>query len=102
MPTRMGPMRTSRTSRHPGSWAILTKRLPSPARLAAGVRVLPVVRRGPPWDKLLNVATDYGAEVVVVGSSGQRGVTRGFPLGSVASRVLALSSRSVFVTRSGR
>jgi nucleotide-binding universal stress UspA family protein len=66
-----------------------------------GVRVLPLVRRGPPWDKLLNVATEYGAEVVVVGSSGQRGMTRGFPLGSVASRVLALSSRSVFVTRGG-
>jgi nucleotide-binding universal stress UspA family protein len=65
-----------------------------------GVRVEPLVRRGPPWDKILNVATDYGAEMVVIGSCGQRGAIRGFPLGSVASRVLALSTRSVLVARS--
>lgn len=64
-----------------------------------GVRVEPLVRRGPPWDKILNVATEYGADMVVVGSSGQRGASPGFPLGSVASRVLALSTRSVLLAR---
>ena len=64
-----------------------------------GVHIEPLVRRGPPWEKILNVATDYGAELVVVGSSGERGMTRGFPLGSVAHRVLALSTRSVLVAR---
>jgi len=64
-----------------------------------GVHVEPLVRRGPPWDKVLNVVTEYGAELVVVGSSGQRGAPRGFPLGSVASRVLALSTRCVLVAR---
>jgi nucleotide-binding universal stress UspA family protein len=65
-----------------------------------GIRVEPLVRRGPPWEKILNVATEYGAEMIVVGCSGQRGATRGVPLGSVASRVLALATRSVLVARS--
>jgi nucleotide-binding universal stress UspA family protein len=65
-----------------------------------GIHVEPLVRRGPPWDKILNVATEYGAEVVVVGCSGQRGTMRGLPLGSVAARVLALSTRCVLVARS--
>src|ERR1700722_8475595 len=30
-----------------------------------GIHVVPLVRRGPPWDKILNVATEYGAEMVV-------------------------------------
>jgi nucleotide-binding universal stress UspA family protein len=64
-----------------------------------GIHVEPLVRRGPPWEKILNVATEYGAELVVVGSRGQRGTSSGFPLGSVASRVLALSTRSVLVAR---
>ncbi len=64
-----------------------------------GVHVEPLVRRGLPWEKLLNVATEYGAELIVVGCSGQRGESRGLPLGSVVSRVLALSSRSVVVAR---
>jgi nucleotide-binding universal stress UspA family protein len=63
-----------------------------------GIRVEPVVRRGAPWDKILNVATEYGAEFVAVGATGQRG--GGFPLGSVASRVLALSARPVIVAPS--
>jgi nucleotide-binding universal stress UspA family protein len=65
-----------------------------------GVHVEPCVRRGAPWDKILNVATEYGAEVVIIGSSGQREAIPGFPLGSVASRVLALSRRCVLVARS--
>jgi nucleotide-binding universal stress UspA family protein len=61
-----------------------------------GIHVEALVRRGAPWDKILNVATEYGAEFVAVGATGQRGV--GFLLGSVTSRVLALSARSVIVT----
>jgi nucleotide-binding universal stress UspA family protein len=67
-----------------------------------GVHVEPLVRRGRPWEKILNVATEYGAELIVVGSSGQSGETRGLPLGSVVSRILALSTRSVVVARSHR
>jgi nucleotide-binding universal stress UspA family protein len=64
-----------------------------------GVHVEPLVRRGPPWEKILNAATEYGAEMIVVGSTGQRGTTPGVPLGSVAARVLALSTRCVLVAR---
>jgi nucleotide-binding universal stress UspA family protein len=64
-----------------------------------GIHVAPCVRRGAPWEKILNVATEYGAEMVIIGCSGQRGATREFPLGRVASRVLALSTRCVFVAR---
>ena len=65
-----------------------------------GVHIEPLVRRGPPWDKILNVATEYGADMIVVGRTGQRGETRGILLGSVASRVLALSPRCVLLARS--
>ena len=68
----------------------------------SGVHVEPLVRRGPPWEKIVNVATEYGAEMIVVGRSGQRGATRGIPLGSVPIRVLALSTRyCVLVARLG-
>ena len=58
-----------------------------------GIRVEPCTRRGAPWDKILNVATEHGAEVIVVGKSGQRG----YPLGSVTTRLVALSKRCVLV-----
>jgi nucleotide-binding universal stress UspA family protein len=64
-----------------------------------GIHVEPCVRRGAPWEKILNVATEYGAEMIIIGRSGQREATSGFPLGSVASRVLALSTRCVLVAR---
>jgi nucleotide-binding universal stress UspA family protein len=66
-----------------------------------GIRVEPLVRRGPPWEKILNAATEYGAEMIVVGRSGRRGTARGILLGSVASRVLALSTRCVLVAPLG-
>jgi nucleotide-binding universal stress UspA family protein len=68
-------------------------------RFGPGVHVEPLVRRGRPWEKILNVATEYGAELTVVGSTGQTGGTRGLHLGSVVNRVLALSTRSVVVAR---
>jgi len=77
----------------------LAKEIHASGATRRGVHIEPLVRRGPPWDKILNVATDYGAELVVIGSSGQRGSACGFPLGSVASRVLALSTRPVLVVR---
>ncbi len=64
-----------------------------------GIYVEPLVRRGPPWEVISTVAREYRADLVVVGATGQRGVTRGIPLGSVASRLLALSMCSVVVAR---
>jgi nucleotide-binding universal stress UspA family protein len=42
------------------------------------------LRQGRPWEKILNVATEYGAELIVVGCSGQRGETRGLLLGTAS------------------
>jgi nucleotide-binding universal stress UspA family protein len=61
------------------------------------VRVDPVVRRGAPWDKLINVATEFGAELIVVGADGQRGASNEHFLGTVANRLATTSSRSVAV-----
>jgi nucleotide-binding universal stress UspA family protein len=61
-----------------------------------GIHVEPCIRRGAPWDKILNVATEYGAELIVLGKSGQRG----YPLGSVTMRVLTLAKRCVVVAPS--
>jgi len=66
-----------------------------------GIRVEPLVRRGAPWVKILNVATECGADLVAVGATGQRGSEAGFPFGGVTGRVLALSARSVLVARPG-
>jgi nucleotide-binding universal stress UspA family protein len=83
----------------PNLLAQLAQEIALSRRNGPGVHVEPVVRRGRPWEKILNVATQYGAELIVVGSTGQNGETIGLPLGSVVSRVVALSTRSVVVAR---
>jgi nucleotide-binding universal stress UspA family protein len=60
-----------------------------------GIRVEQIVRRGAPWDKLLNVAADLGADLIVVGANGQRGSAA--YLGSVTMRLAANSTRCVLV-----
>ena len=64
------------------------------------VHIEPVVRRGAPWDKLVNVATELGAELIVVGADGQRGASHARFLGTVANRLASISSRSVVVVPS--
>jgi universal stress protein A len=64
------------------------------------VHIEPVVRRGAPWDKLVNVATEFGAELIVVGADGQRGASHARFLGTVAHRLATTSSRSVVVVPS--
>jgi nucleotide-binding universal stress UspA family protein len=63
------------------------------------LRVESIVRRGPPWEKLANVATELGAELIVVGADGQRGVSNDGFIGTVASRLVSKSPRSVVVVR---
>jgi len=67
---------------------------------ACNVSVDAVVRRGPPWEKLANVATELGADIIVVGTDGQRGAARQGLLGTVPSRLVATSPRSVVVVPS--
>ena len=58
------------------------------------------MRRGAPWEKLLNVAVEVGADLIVVGATGQRGLSSAANLlGSVAYRVVASSTRSVLISR---
>jgi nucleotide-binding universal stress UspA family protein len=67
------------------------------AAWSRNIRVDPIVRRGAPWDKLINVATEFGAELIVVGADGQRGASNEHFLGTVVSRLAITSSRSVVV-----
>jgi nucleotide-binding universal stress UspA family protein len=67
---------------------------------AGNVRVDPIVRRGPPWEKLANVATELGADIIVVGADGQRGAARQGLLGTVACRLVTTSPLSVVVVPS--
>jgi nucleotide-binding universal stress UspA family protein len=62
---------------------------------ARGVQVELILRRGAPWDKLVNVAADLGADIIVVGAQGQRGAA--VVLGSVTTRLAANSTRCVLV-----
>lgn len=64
------------------------------------VHIDAIIRRGPPWDKLANVATELGAELIVVGADGQRGAANDGFLGTVASRLVSTSPRSVLVVPS--
>jgi nucleotide-binding universal stress UspA family protein len=66
------------------------------------IRVDPIVRRGAPWDKLINVATEFGAELIVVGADGQRGASNERFLGTVTNRLAITSSRSVVVVPTRR
>src|SRR5882724_1708519 len=65
------------------------------------VDIEPVVRRGPAWEKLLNVAAERGAGLIVVGASGERQGSRRTFLGTVASRLVATSTRMVLVVPLG-
>src|SRR5882724_8720725 len=70
------------------------------AGIARQTSIEPFVRRGPPWEKLLNVAVQVGADLIVVGATGQRGHSSAANLlGSVAYRVVASSTRSVLISR---
>jgi len=55
------------------------------------------LRRGAPWEKLVNVAYELGAEMIVVGASGQHGRPISTFVGSVVIRVAATSDRAVLV-----
>jgi len=46
--------------------------------------------RGEPWEEILAVARDRGADMIVMGTHGRRGLSRVF-LGSVAEKVVRLS-----------
>ena len=61
------------------------------------LRVECLVRRGAPWDKLLTVASELGAKMIVVGSGGESARENLPFLGHVVTRVAATSRRAVLV-----
>ena len=61
------------------------------------LRIDCVVRRGIPWDKLMNVATEVGADLIVVGASGEHEGRQPSFLGRVAMRLAATTTRAVLV-----
>jgi len=64
---------------------------------ARGVQVEVFVRRGLAWDKLLNVACELGAGVIVVGAGGAGQAPRQGCLGTVSARLAATSTRMVLL-----
>ena len=65
-----------------------------------GVPIRGLLRQGDPRDGVPSLAASEGADVIVVGSHGRRGVARAL-LGSVAEDILRRSSIPVAVVRQG-
>ena len=65
---------------------------------AKGIQVELVHRAGPPGDIVAEIATERGAELIVVGTHGHTGIQR-FLLGSVATSVLRTAPCDVLVCR---
>jgi nucleotide-binding universal stress UspA family protein len=69
------------------------------ARLRAeGFRATPEVLSGPPAASIVRFATDWGADLVILGSHGRTGLSR-LLLGSVARNVLHHATCSVLIVR---
>lgn len=58
-----------------------------------------LVRVGSPWEEIVAAARDLGADLLVVGTHGRRGLTHAL-LGSVAERVVRTSPIPVLTVRS--
>src|ERR1035437_2696285 len=65
---------------------------------AAGFKVDPAVEVGDIREKIIDCASDWGADLIVVGSRGRSGFQR-FLLGSVAEFVARHAKRSVAIVR---
>lgn len=71
----------------------LVRSLPAPP----GTRSF--VKLGSAWEQILAAAQETGADLVVLGTHGRRGITHAF-IGSVAERVVRLSPIPVLTVRS--
>jgi nucleotide-binding universal stress UspA family protein len=65
-----------------------------------GVEVNFVLRQGPAWSEIQAVAKEIGADLVVIGSHGRRGLSRAL-LGSVAEKVVRTAPCPVLTVRAG-
>lgn len=62
-----------------------------------GVPVERHLRRGVPHEEIIDAATDYGADVIVMGTNGHTGLARFVAAGSVTERVVRFCTRPVLV-----
>jgi len=67
----------------------------------APLKIEPLLRTGDPRDLIVQTAVDVGAELIVMGTHGRRGVTRAL-LGSVAEGVLRHAHCPVLTIRKPR
>jgi nucleotide-binding universal stress UspA family protein len=58
-----------------------------------------VIKVGVPWEQILAVATEVGADLIVMGTHGRRGFAHAI-IGSVAERIVRLSAIPVLTVRS--
>ncbi|HYV40715.1 MAG TPA: universal stress protein, partial [Thermoanaerobaculia bacterium] len=63
-----------------------------------GVKAEPLVLMGEPYEAIAGAARDTGADLVVMGTHGRKGVSRFF-LGSVAARVISTAPCPVMTIR---
>ena len=59
------------------------------------------LRTGSPWEEILTAATDGGAELIVLGTHGRRGLNRAL-LGSVAEKVVRMAEVPVLTVHGSR
>jgi nucleotide-binding universal stress UspA family protein len=68
------------------------------AARAQGMTVRTIVRTGSANEEIVNLATDEGAELIVIGTHGRSGLNRAL-LGSVADRVVRFAACPVLTVR---
>lgn len=68
------------------------------ARLPAGTNALEFIARGRAGPEIAKAATEWGADLIVIGSHGRRGITRAL-VGSVAEAVMRHAPCPVLVVR---
>lgn len=71
------------------------------ARVAKGERVTGALRVGAAWEETNAYAAEIGADLIVIGTHGRKGLTRAL-LGSVAENVIRTATRPVLVIHGPR
>ena len=64
------------------------------ARAGRGVKLARVLRQGVAWEEIHSVAEEIGADLIVVGTRGRKGLAHAL-LGSVAEKVIRTATRPV-------
>jgi universal stress protein A len=68
---------------------------------AYGIRTVPLLRVGYPFEEIVEMANHYNVNLIVIGSHGRSGISR-FLLGSTAERVVEHARCAVLVVKGSR